>query len=708
VTSSDATDGGDESGVGSDAPADNPYVRAPDTEFEPVEALDEAAAREQAELLRAAIEFHDYRYYVDHDPVISDRAYDRLFQRLLDLEDAFDLDAEGSPSNRVGGEPVDAFETVEHVAPMLSIDHTDTAEGVREFDERVRREVGDVEYVLDPKFDGVSLEVVYEDGELERATTRGDGEAGDDVTRNARTINALPQRLRGDPPGFLAVRGEVYMPREAFTEYNTERVERGDDPFANPRNATAGTIRQQDPSVVAERPLSIFFFDVLESSDPWATHSAALSSFRDLGLPVCERVETGADVTDAIRYRDDLLEARDDLDYEIDGVVIKVDETAAREELGATARAPRWAKAYKFPARDEETPVANVTVQVGRTGRLTPVALLEPVDVGGVTVSRASLHNFDEVEALGVGVGDVVRVQRAGDVIPYVESVVESNSDGPYELPDACPVCESPVEREGPIAYCTGGLGCPAQLRRSVEYYGSEKGLDVEGLGEETVSQLVDADLVTDGVADLYEIAEDDLRELEGWGETSAAKLLAELDATREPELADFVAALGIQEVGPELAGRLARHFETVDALRDAAERGDVEALTAVDGVGEAVATQVVDFFASDANAAVLDDLLVEVDPQPAEGVAGDELDGVTFVFTGSLSASRSAFEDVVESHGGSATGSVSGNTDYLVVGDNPGASKTSDADDEGVPTVDEPELRELLAEHGVDEWPGE
>ena len=708
MTSSDATDGGEEVAALADAPADNPYVRAPDTEFEPVEALDEAAAREQAELLREAIEFHDYRYYVDHDPVISDRAYDRLFQRLLDLEDAFDLETAGSPSNRVGGEPVDAFETVAHVAPLLSIDHTDTAEGVREFDERVRREVGDVEYVLEPKFDGVSLEVVYEDGELERATTRGDGEAGDDVTRNARTINALPQHLRGDPPEFLAVRGEVYMPREAFTEYNTERVERGDDPFANPRNATAGTIRQQDPTIVAERPLSVFFFDVLESSDPWTTHSAALSSFRDLGLPVCERVATGADVEDAIRYRDDLLEARDDLDYEIDGVVIKVDERAAREELGATARAPRWAKAYKFPARDEETPVANVTVQVGRTGRLTPVALLEPVDVGGVTVSRASLHNFDEVEALGVGVGDVVRVQRAGDVIPYVESVVERNSDGPYELPEACPVCDSPVEREGPIAYCTGGLGCPAQLRRSVEYYGSEKGLDVEGLGEETVSQLVDAGLVTDGVADLYEITEADLRELEGWGATSAAKLLAELDATREPELADFVAALGIQEVGPELAGRLARHFETFDALRTAAENEDLAALTSVDGVGEAVATQLVDFFASDANAAVLDGLLAHVDPREAEGVAGEELEGLTFVFTGSLSASRSAFEDVVESHGGSATGSVSGNTDYLVVGDSPGASKTSDADAEGVPTVDEGELRELLAEHGVDEWPGE
>jgi len=714
VTSSDASedDGGDDVGVVGDAPADNPYVSEPEDglafEFRPVESLDEAAAREQAERLRAAIEFHDYRYYVDHDPVIADRAYDQLFQRLLELEDAFDLPVGGSPSNRVGGEPVDRFETVEHVAPMLSIDHTDSAAGVREFDDRVRREVGDGEYVLEPKFDGVSLEVVYEDGELVRATTRGDGEEGDDVTRNARTIAALPQRLRGDPPAFLAVRGEVYMPREAFTEYNTERVERGDEPFANPRNATAGTVRQQDPTVVAERPLSIFFFDVLDSSDEWATHSAALEAFRALGLPVCERVETGADVEDAIAYRDALLAERDDLDYEVDGVVVKVDETAKREALGATARAPRWAKAYKFPARDEETPVANVTVQVGRTGRLTPVALLEPVAVGGVTVSRASLHNFDEVASLGVGVGDVVRVQRAGDVIPYVESVVERNSDGPYELPEACPVCGSPVEREGPMAYCTGGLGCPAQLRRSVEYYGSEKGLDVEGLGEETVSQLVDAGLVADGVADLYEVAEADLEALEGWGATSAANLVAELDATREPALADFVAALGIQEVGPELATRLARHFETFDALRDAAEREDDEALTAVDGVGNAVATQLVDFFGSDANREVLDDLLAHVDPQSAAGVAGEELDGLTFVFTGSLSAPRGDFEALVEAHGGSATGSVSGNTDYLVVGENPGATKRDDAEAEGVPTLDADELREVLADHGVTEWPGE
>jgi len=710
VTSSDANEtvGDSDGGASAAAPADNPYVEEPDTEFEPVEELSEDEAREQAAALREAIEYHDYRYYVAHDPVIADRAYDALFQRLLDIEDAFDLTIEGSPTNRVGGEPVDAFDTVEHVAPMLSIDHTDDAEGVREFDARVRREVGDVSYVLEPKFDGVSLEVVYEDGELVRATTRGDGEEGDDVTRNARTIGALPQRLRGDPPAFLAVRGEVYMPREAFTAYNTERVERGDEPFANPRNATAGTLRQQDPTVVADRPLSIFFFDVLDSSDPWDAHSDALVAFRDLGLVVCERVEPGADVEDAIRYRDDLLADRDDLDYEVDGVVVKVDDRAKRETLGATARAPRWAKAYKFPARDEETPIANVTVQVGRTGRLTPVALLEPVDVGGVTVSRASLHNFDEVEALDVGVGDVVRVQRAGDVIPYVSEVVERRSDDRVELPESCPVCGSPVEREGPMAYCTGGLGCPAQLRRSVEYYGSEKGLDVEGLGEETVAQLVDAGLIEDGVADLYELSREDLAGLEGWGERSAGKLVDELEATQEPEFEDFLAALGIQEVGPELAGRFARHFETLDALREAARGEDYDALSAIDGVGDAVATQVVDFFASDANQRVLDDLLEHVEPQDAEGVSGEELEGLTFVFTGSLSAPRGEFEAVVEDHGASATGSVSGNTDHLVVGDDPGTTKREDADAEDVPTIDEDDLRAVLEEHGVTDWPGE
>jgi len=705
VTSSDASedDGGDDVGVVGDAPADNPYVSEPEDglafEFRPVESLDEAAAREQAERLRAAIEFHDYRYYVDHDPVIADRAYDQLFQRLLELEAAFNLPVGGSPSNRVGGEPVDRFETVEHVAPMLSIDHTDSAAGVREFDDRVRREVGDGEYVLEPKFDGVSLEVVYEDGELVRATTRGDGEEGDDVSRNARTIAALPQRLRGDPPAFLAVRGEVYMPREAFTEYNTERVERGDEPFANPRNATAGTVRQQDPTVVAERPLSIFFFDVLAGAD-FDTRREMHETLPEWGLRVCEKTELVDDIEAAIDYRDARLDERDDLDYETDGVVISVNDIDACDELGATARAPRWAFAYKFPARSEHTTVRDVVVQVGRTGRLTPVALMDPVEVGGVTVSRASLHNPAEIERLGVGVGDEVRVRRAGDVIPEVAAVTDPDGDGHFEFPEACPVCGSPVERDGPMAFCTGGLGCRAQRERSVQHYASRKGLDVDGVGEERVQQLLDADLVSD-VADLYKLTVDDLTDLEGWGETSAENLVAELNEAREPPLADFLTAVGIPEVGGTVAASLARHFGTCQAIRDA----DEGELQAVDEVGPTVAREIREFFDSEANADVLDRLLANVDPQEAETSTGDALAGVTFVFTGSLDGyTRSEAQDFVERAGGSATSSVSSNTDYLVLGDNTGQTKQDAADEHGVPTLDGvDEFETKLREYGVE-----
>ncbi|WP_256296237.1 NAD-dependent DNA ligase LigA [Haloarchaeobius salinus] len=688
---------------------DNPYVAEPETTFEPVDELTEEAAREQAALLRAAVRYHDYRYYVDHDPVIGDRTYDALFSRLQELEAAFDLQTEDSPTRRVGGQPVDAFETVEHVAPLLSIDQSGEADDVREFDRRVREAVGDVEYVCEPKFDGVSIEVVYRDGRYERAATRGDGHEGDDVTENVRTIPSVPQRLRGDYPDYLAVRGEVYMPKDDFTAHNKERVEAGGEPFANPRNATAGTLRQQDPSVVAERPLSVFFFDVLDSSQGWETHSDALAAFPEFGLPLNDRVETGCDVDDAIDYRDRLLAERDDLDYEIDGVVVKVDDRAAREELGSTARSYRWAFAYKFPARNEETRLADVAVQVGRTGRLTPVALLDPVDVGGVTVSRASLHNPDEIESLNVNVGDVVRVERAGDVIPYVAEVVEKRSEGHFELPDTCPVCDSRVEREGPLAFCSGGLGCPAQLKRSVEHWGSDTGLDIEGLGAETVEQFVEAGLVTDGVADLYDIERADLLELEGWGETSAENLLAELDASKEPTLPDFLAALGIQKVGPETARALAAEFGSLDALRETAEDGGEERLRSVEDVGPIVAETIVDFFGSEANRRVLDRLAdAGVEPHPYEVDGAEELDGLTFVFTGALSESRGEFQDLVERHGGSATSSVSGNTDYLVVGENPGQSKQDDADANDVPTIDEEEFRAVLEAHGVDEWIGE
>jgi DNA ligase (NAD+) len=572
---------------------------------------------------------------------------------------------------------------------------------VRAFDERVRRELGadSIRYMCEPKFDGLSIEVVYEDGVYQRAATRGDGERGDDVTEQVRTIPSVPHRLRGDSPDFLAVRGEVYMPRDAFQAYNRERVEAGEDPFANPRNAAAGTLRQLDPSVVAERPLSVFFFSVLDASVDFSTHEQRNERLPAWGLRVSSEIDLVEDIEAAIDYRDRLLDARDDLDYEIDGVVIKVDDFDACEQLGRTSRAPRWAFAYKFPARSERTTVRDIVVQVGRTGRLTPVALLDPVEVGGVTVSRASLHNPEEIARLDVGVGDEVHVKRAGDVIPDVDEVVEKHADGHFDFPDTCPVCDSPVEREGPLAYCTGGVACPAQLEQAIQHYASREALDIEGLGEKSIEQLVDAGLVA-GLADLYALTENDLAELEGWGDTSAQNLVEEIAATTEPPLADFLTALGIPEVGSTTARSLANHFGTFEAVENATE----EELRAVPDVGPTVAAEIRGFFESGQNREAIDDLLEHVTPQEAETGGGDELDGLTMVFTGALDRfTRSEAQELVERHGGSATSSVSGNTDYLVAGDDPGQSKRDDADENDVPVLSEAAFLDLLAERGVD-----
>ncbi|WP_128903963.1 NAD-dependent DNA ligase LigA [Halorubrum amylolyticum] len=711
-------------------PDENPYVESPPTDFDPVADLSDDEAAEQASLLRAAVREHDYRYYVEADPLIADETYDRLFARLQDLEDAFDLSTENSPTRRVGGEPLDELETVEHVAPMRSIDNATEAEAVREFDERVRSGVDAagfdpdaVEYVCEPKFDGLSVEVVYEDGEYVRAATRGDGTEGDDVTEQVRTIRSVPGKLRGDPPSRLAVRGEAYMPRDAFEAYNEELMERGEEPFANPRNAAAGTLRQLDPSVVAERPLEIFFFDVLgwetgdeeggrdeadaDPPDPPErpdTHWAEFDAFDAFGLRRTDRVERADDIEGALDYRDRLMADRENLNFAIDGVVISVDDRAHREALGSTSRAPRWAFAYKFPPRTATTTVEGVTVQVGRTGRLTPVAELKPVDVGGVTVSRATLHNPAEIEALGVNVGDRVRIYRAGDVIPYVPEVVEKRSEGTYAFPETCPVCDAPVERDGPLAFCTGGLGCPAQLERAIEHWARRDALDVEGLGPERVEQLREADLV-ESLPDLYALAVDDLAALEGWGETSAENLIAELEATRDPPLDDFLAGLGIPDVGATTARALAAHFGTLDAVLDA----DGADLREVDDVGPEVAESIRTFLDNAENCAAIEGLRQHgVDPEPVEAAAGDALDGLTFVFTGSLSTTRSEAQAHVEAHGADATSSVSGNTDYLVAGESPGRSKRQDADAEGVPVVDEESFADLLAERGVAWPPGE
>jgi len=681
------------------ADAANPYLRDPDLDFEPVESLTREAARAQAEKLRAAIREHDYRYYVEADPLISDRAYDELFARLQELEAAFDLDSETSPTRRVGGEPLDELETVEHRAPMLSIEQSTDADDLREFDRRVREAVGEVDYVCEPKFDGLSVEVVYEDGAYVRAATRGDGERGDDVTEQVRTIRSIPLRLRGDYPESLAVRGEVYMPRDAFREHNRERVERDEEPFANPRNAAAGTLRQLDPGVVADRPLDCFFYDVLDATAVPESQSETLDRLRKWGLHVNDRVEVVDSIEEAVEYRDDLLAAREQLNYEIDGTVIKVDGRDAREQLGATSRAVRWAFAYKFPPRAEVTRITDIVVQVGRTGRLTPVALLEPVDVGGVTVSRASLHNPEEIERLDIDVGDEVRVRRAGDVIPEVAEVIEKHAAGTFDFPDACPVCDSPVERDGPLAFCTGGLTCDAQLIRTIVHYGSRGALDIDGLGEERVEQLVDAGVLT-SLPDLYRLSVEELAELEGWGETSAKNLIEAVDATRSPPLSDFLVALGIPEVGGSTARNLARTLGSLDAVMDA----DKDALEAVEDVGPTVAAHIAEFFANEQNRAVVEELReIGVEPEAVEtGDEHDELDGLTFVFTGSLSVTRGDAQDLVERHGASATSSVSGNTDYLVVGENPGQTKRDDAEANDVPTLDEAAFADLLAEHGI------
>ena len=690
-----------ETETGAESETENPYLRDPPTEFDPVEALDREAATERVGALREAIREHDYRYYVESDPLIADRTYDALFARLEALEAAFDLEDPDSPTRRVGGEPLDELETVEHVAPMLSIDQSGDADEVCAFDERVRDELGrGVDYVCEPKFDGLSVEVVYEEGRYARAATRGDGREGDDVTEQVRTIPSVPARLRGGYPDFLAVRGEVYMPRDAFQAHNRERVEAGEEPFANPRNAAAGTLRQLDPAVVADRPLDCFFYDVLDASAAVSDQWDALAALRDYGLRTNDRIERVEGIEAALDYRDRLLDEREELNYEIDGAVVKVNDREARERLGETARHVRWAFAYKFPPRAEVTTVEDVAVQVGRTGRLTPVALLDPVDVGGVTVSRATLHNPEEIADVGVAVGDRVRIERAGDVIPQVVEVVEERSPGHYEFPDRCPVCASPVERDGPVAFCTGGLACAAQVERTVAHYADV--LDVEGIGGERIEQLREAGLV-ESLADLYRLPDrrEELIELSGWGERSADNLIAEIEAARTPSLGGFVAALGIPDVGGTVARNLAREFGSLAALLDASE----EALRETPEVGPTVAAGVREFLDTEENRAAIDDLLAAgVEPEgTATAETTDELDGLTFVFTGALSVTRDEAEALVERRGASATGSVSGNTDYVVAGDDPGRSKLDDADAEGVPVLDEEAFSAFLDERGID-----
>ncbi|MBW3534036.1 MAG: NAD-dependent DNA ligase LigA [Gemmatimonadetes bacterium] len=671
-------------------------------------ALTRGEAGERIAALRSEIRRHDHLYHVEARPELSDAEYDGLFRRLKALEEAWpDLITADSPTQRVGAEPQDAFESVRHVAPMLSLDSTQEEAEVRRFDERVRKAVdGPVRYLVEPKLDGASIELVYEDGVLARAVTRGNGREGEGVTENIRTIPSVPLRLREverEAPPLLAVRGEVLMYISDFEAFNERLVEQGSEPYASPRNSAAGAIRQLDPRMTAERRLDCLAYDVLAAPGvAFRRDEDMVAALGQWGFRVPERVEVVDDVESIVAYHASWKEARDDLDYEIDGVVIKLDDLDARADLGATSHHPRWALAFKFEPRKEVTRVERIALSVGRTGVVTPVALLLPVQVGGVTISRASLHNREEVARKDVREGDTVRIQRAGDVIPQVVERVEVEGEErgePFSMPDACPACETPLEERGPYTICPNRFGCPAQLKGRIVHFGARNALDIEGLGEETAALLVERGLVTD-LAELWDLKAEDLVDLPGFAEKSAAKLVEGIQARRRPELRRFLYGLGIPEVGATVARDLALHFRSLEGVRSASG----EDLVAVDGIGPIMSAAIHRFFNEPRNAAAIDHVLERgVEPVAPEAPAQGGLTGTRWVFTGSLPGfTRSQAKKLVESAGGRVVGSVSKETDYVVVGEDPG-SKADKAAELGVRTLDEEAMVEVLREAGVE-----
>jgi DNA ligase (NAD+) len=677
-----------------------------------------AGAKEQrrAAELREQIREHDHRYYVLDAPTVSDAEYDRLYRELQQLETAHpDLVTPDSPTQRVGGAASGLFEPVRHRQPMLSLNNCFAAEEFEAFDKRIRDGLG-VErpaYSAEPKLDGLAISLAFEGGVFTRGATRGDGETGEDVTANLRTLRSIPLKLRGKAPAYMEVRGEVFMPISGFRKLNREQEKAGSKVFANPRNAAAGSLRQLDPKISASRPLSFYAYGY-GATEGWRapkTHMESLDQLREWGFPVSDLVERVEGPAGCEKYFDAMARRRAKLPFEIDGCVFKLDDLAGRDEMGFVARAPRWAIAWKFPAEEVVTTVEDIEFTVGRTGALTPLAHLTPTFVGGATVSRATLHNVDHVERLGVQIGDKVVLRRAGDVIPEIVKVHEKGRGRkPGVLPKKCPVCGARVERETgeAVARCTNGLSCPAQLHGALELFVSRRGLNIEGLGEVLLQQLLEQGLVK-SPADLYTLDVATLAGLERMGEKSASNIVAEIEKSRRPALRRFIYALGIRDVGEATARDLASHFGSLEALREAAvadaktagldkEKERYPSLRQVRDVGPILAGHISHFFAEAKNGRVIDALLAHVRIEnPARAVARGPLLGKTFVITGTLPGlSRDGATGLIESHGGKVAGSVSKKTDYVVAGAEAG-SKLAKAEKLGVPVIDLAGLQRLI-----------
>ncbi len=665
-----------------------------------------ANVRKEIEELREKLRYHEYKYYVLDEPEISDASYDRLMNRLKELEAAHpELVTPDSPTVRVGGAPREGFQTVRHARPMLSLDNAFSHDALRDWDRRVRQGSGreKIEYIAEHKFDGLSISLQYEDGVLTRGVTRGDGTTGEDVTPNVKTIRSIPLRVEAAVlkktklPADFEVRGEVMMTRKAFEALNRQQEQIGGKIFVNPRNSAAGAVRVLDPAITASRRLDFFaYYLLVDGKAPFAKHSESLQALKQLRFHASDDWKLCSGIDAVIEYCEEWDGKREKLPYEIDGVVIKVNSVAIQNELGYTAKAPRWAIAYKYPARQETTVVKDIIVQVGRTGTLTPVAVLEPVQVGGVTVSRSTLHNMDEIERLGLQIGDTVLIERAGEVIPHVLKVVkEGKQRRPFEMPKRCPECGSTIHHvEGEVAYRCVNAACPAKRKESLLHFAGRHAMNIDGLGEKIVDQLVDKGLVKD-VADLYALKEEEVAGLERMAEKSAQNLLEEIEASKKNSLARLIYALGIQFVGERTAQLLAEHFSSLEELAAAKE----EELMEVPEVGPKVAASIVEFFSEPANRQLIKKLRKAGVHPTAEKrqVKSDKFAGKSFVFTGGLAnRTREEAGEIVQQHGGKVSGTVSKKTNYVVVGIDPG-SKYDKAKELGVKILSEGEFEKLV-----------